>query len=350
MLGAVALEAFAKLSDWDVVAFLEPDNVKLNERIGQISGVKIVHTETKAVLGQSLRNRFMGKKIKALAERFKAEGADVVLALQGDIERGSFGVLAASEAGIPCVSYIPNPHSLQMMKAKWGRLRDCFNRSLYNAPTRFIAVGESHRELLRAQGCKTPIDVVYNGIDFSEFQVRDEKLIEGLPGDKVIIGHIGRIEFNQKRQDFLVRNLPVLKDRVHLVIIGDGKDKPRLEALVKSMQLEEHVTLIPFMPSAEAYSSLDWLSLPSGYEGMPLVMCEALIAGVPVMSYDRDGMRDVLPEEWRFTDETYVETCSRLIASDPSEKMAEIQHYIQTEMTVEHFQQQMVKIISAEGR
>ena len=244
--------------DWEVVAFVDAENPRFIERVKGIEGVTLVVNQHRAVKLQSIANRFSGKTIAGIAALFKSHDADLVVALQGDIERCSLGVLAANRASIPCVSYIPNPHSLAMMKAKLGGLRDCFNRYLYNCPDRFIVLSESLGELLREQGSTKPYDIVYNGMDTGHLQADTEHRIEGLPEGKVILGHCGRVEFNQKRQDFILQQMPRLKDRCHFLQIGDGADRERLAAMVVQMELEEHVTMVPHLDPSQIYSSMDW--------------------------------------------------------------------------------------------
>jgi len=52
--------------------------------------------------------------------------------------------------------------------------------------------------------------------------------------------------------------------------------------------------------NAPLYQALDALVIPSRYEGLPLVMLEALASGTAVLASDRDGMKDLLPAAWRF--------------------------------------------------
>jgi glycosyltransferase involved in cell wall biosynthesis len=58
--------------------------------------------------------------------------------------------------------------------------------------------------------------------------------------------------------------------------------------------------VLPWCDPARLYQALDALVIPSRYEGLPLVMLEALSSGTAVLGSDRDGMKDLLPRQWRF--------------------------------------------------
>ncbi|MCI5142236.1 MAG: glycosyltransferase, partial [Candidatus Electrothrix sp. ATG1] len=48
------------------------------------------------------------------------------------------------------------------------------------------------------------------------------------------------------------------------------------------------------------YEKLDMLLLPSRFEGVPVVMLEAMHWKIPIVASDCDGMAEMLPEEWLF--------------------------------------------------
>jgi glycosyltransferase involved in cell wall biosynthesis len=253
---------------------------------------------------EALRNRLLSSRISDLANRFRQLNPSLVVAIQGNIEHSSLGLHAARRAGIRCASYIPVPHSNAEMGARLGAVRDLFCSHLFKLPDAFITITDEMARLLKQQGATAPIDIVYNGVDTHRFQPGDTKSAcdeIGLPFEKVRVGVIGRIEFRQKQQHLLVQAIaadPALAASCHLVFAGDGPDISALQKLIHEQQLSG--TVLPWCDPARLYHALDALVIPSRYEGLPLVMLEALSSGTAVLGSDRDGMKDLLPKEWRF--------------------------------------------------
>ncbi len=253
---------------------------------------------------EALRNRLQPSRVKVLADRFRQLNPSVVVVIQGNIEHSSLALHAARHAGIRCVSYIPVPHSNAEMGARFGAFRDLFCAHLFQLPDAFITITNEMARLLKQQGATAPIDIVYNGVDTQRFQSGEAKTAcdeLGLPFEKVRVGVIGRIEFRQKQQHLLVQALaadPALAESCHLVFAGDGPDSAALQELIRQQKLSG--TVLPWCDPARLYQALDALVIPSRYEGLPLVMLEALASGTAVLGSDRDGMKDLLPKEWRF--------------------------------------------------
>ncbi|MEI6656044.1 MAG: glycosyltransferase family 4 protein [Verrucomicrobiota bacterium] len=252
---------------------------------------------------ESLRNRLRPSRVRTLADRFRQLDPALVVAIQGNIEHSSLALHAARRTGIPSASYIPVPHSNAAMGARLGALRDVFAKGLFQVPDSFITISEEMAKLLHQRGASAPIHIVYNGIDTARFQPGDpvgacRQL--NLPQDKIRLGMIGRIEFRQKQQHLLVQAVaaaPLLAAACHLVFAGEGPDVRALRALIEQHRLA--TTILPWCDPALLYHALDALVIPSRYEGLPLVMLEALASGTAVLASDRDGMKDVLPAAWR---------------------------------------------------
>ncbi|MCX6878506.1 MAG: glycosyltransferase family 4 protein [Verrucomicrobia bacterium] len=253
---------------------------------------------------EALRNQLQASRIRTLATRFRQLRPSLVVAIQGNIEHSSLALQAARSAAIPVTSYLPVPHSNAAMGARLGALRDVFASRLFRLPDSFITITDEMARLLRLRGATAPIHIVYNGVDTSRFRPGDAaaacRQLE-LPPDKILLGMIGRIEFRQKQQQLLIQALttvPALGESCHLVFAGEGPDVAPLQALIRQHHLSASV--LPWCDPACLYQALDALVIPSRYEGLPLVMLEALASGTAVLASDRDGMRDVLPPEWRF--------------------------------------------------
>jgi len=289
------IEALAADPSNELICIPNPGNRRLVEKLTAIASCKILEAP---VSTRSMRNRTHARGMQELQRIFEQLEADLILCIQGDIRQSSQALLAARKAGIDCISYIANAHHSLTMGAMLGRLRDRVNQHLFNLPTRFMTISEEMAGLLRSRGATQCIDVVPNGISMpcSPNLVRDE-------GIKTL-GILGRIEFKQKRQDFMVQtfcDFPQAFKDCRLVLAGDGPDRHRLEQLVAGCPRSRAIDLMPWQADINAFfASIDMLVIPSRFEGVPLVMLEALARGIPVIGSCRDGMKEILPDSWTF--------------------------------------------------
>jgi glycosyltransferase involved in cell wall biosynthesis len=83
---------------------------------------------------------------------------------------------------------------------------------------------------------------------------------------------------------------------VRLMILGEGKERSRLEAMVESLDIAADVSLPGFVMNPFAYMAKSSLFvLSSRWEGLPTVLIEALCCGTPVVSTDcPSGPREIL--------------------------------------------------------
>jgi glycosyltransferase involved in cell wall biosynthesis len=338
IMACLGIEALIQDPELDIVAMTNPRNTRLSNRLSDIRGLKvfdcpiIYSTYTTAV--HRFNNRFADK----LRQVFRDQNPDVVLCIQGDIEHASLAVATAKGLGIKCISYIALPHSKYEMGAKLGRLRDLFNRSLLNRPDAYIAISKSMKQRLIKRGVSKPITIVQNGVRAPQRPSRTPNL------EKPVIGLLGRIEFKQKRQDFMVDtfcNHPNVFRSFRMKIMGDGPDSVRLSKLISTSQRAKDITLEAWNSNTDAfYEQIDILVIPSHFEGVPLVMLEALIRGIPVLGSACDGMQDILPPHWQFKKDdasSLVEAVSRLMQSS-GQDVRVITDRVRTDMTVENFQ------------
>ena len=113
------------------------------------------------------------------------------------------------------------------------------------------------------------------------------------PKGTLRIGAVGRLA-PQKGLDVLIeamRSLPGCR----LVLLGDGPDRAKLEALVGRRSLGDRVEFAGWVdaPWTEAWA-FDVLAMPSVNEGFPLVIVEAMLAGIPVVASTVGGIPEIV--------------------------------------------------------
>jgi glycosyltransferase involved in cell wall biosynthesis len=112
---------------------------------------------------------------------------------------------------------------------------------------------------------------------------------------------VGRLD-RQKDPVLLLDAIKVAvttQPEIHLLMIGDGILRQQIEAQIKSLELAKHVTLcgaIPPSQIAEILQIADLFVLSSAYEGMPIVVLEALASGVPVVTTEVGEVRLVIDD------------------------------------------------------
>jgi glycosyltransferase involved in cell wall biosynthesis len=119
----------------------------------------------------------------------------------------------------------------------------------------------------------------------------------GLPVDARLIGAVNRL-WPQKRVKDLIWSadlLKVVRDDVHLLVIGEGPQRARLERYRDLVQIRDRVHFLGVRHDvARLMPHFDCLWLGSGYEGLPNSIMEAMSCGVPVVATDIPGNRDLV--------------------------------------------------------
>ena len=130
---------------------------------------------------------------------------------------------------------------------------------------------------------------------------REELLTElGLPSNARLIGAINRL-WPQKRIKDLIWAADLLKsirEDSHLLIVGDGPQRWRLERYRDQVEIADRVHFLgerDDVPRLLAHFDCLWLG--SGYEGQSNAIMEAMSAGVPVVATDIPGNRDLVVHE-----------------------------------------------------
>jgi len=117
-------------------------------------------------------------------------------------------------------------------------------------------------------------------------------------GDAWVVGTVGRLD-EYKNQALLVRAMaPLLSADVRLVIIGDGPSRADVEAEIAKLPEPKWVVMTGRrMDVPQLIPAFDVFALSSKTEGLPLVVPEAMAAGLPIVTTAVGGLPSVVDEE-----------------------------------------------------
>ena len=108
---------------------------------------------------------------------------------------------------------------------------------------------------------------------------------------------VGRLRI-QKNFSLLIRAFATVSKNLpsRLIIVGGGREEPRLKALIQELRCEESVSLLGYADNPYAYmSKADIFASASLWEGMPNSLLEAIVCGLPVIASDcSSGPREIL--------------------------------------------------------
>ena len=141
------------------------------------------------------------------------------------------------------------------------------------------------------------IDLIYHGADMSRTVRRDltaehvaqRRIGFGLDPARPVFGMVGRLSA-QKRPLDLAALARRVGPRVQFVWVGPGELEDELRA-----NAPDNLVLIPSQADlVPVYEALDGLVITSEFEGLPIVLIEALAMGVPALSTDVGAIGEVL--------------------------------------------------------
>ncbi len=120
----------------------------------------------------------------------------------------------------------------------------------------------------------------------------------GLPAHATVVGAVGRLTFQKAPEDFLAAMQHLGRPGVTGVWVGGGELAGRMSRLaseltgVKVTLAGERADILDIIPAFDVFA------LPSRYEGLPTVVVEAMICGVPVVASAVNAVPDlVIPGE-----------------------------------------------------
>ena len=172
------------------------------------------------------------------------------------------------------------------------------------------------------------VTIINNAIDLEKFKFNKEKrerLRKKLGLENCFaIGHVGRF-MKQKNHEFLIdifNEVLKQKENARLLLIGDGKLKPKIEEKVKNLGIERAVTFLGNRNDVQdLYNAMDVFVFPSFYEGLGMVVIEAQVNGLSVLTSDAVPKEAKVTKNIRFLNlrQPKTEWCNEILKAERKE-------------------------------
>lgn len=252
--------------------------------------------------------RFDIRLLQALRRTFLAFGPTIIHT--HGIKANFFSRLAALGMKVPLVTTVHSSLRYDYAGALAYAIVSLMERSTRHWNRHYVAISGAIADVLREQGVKpSAISVIYNGMDLSCYQ--QEQLRESdrsrfraewnVPQDTFLFGTVARF--------VPVKGLPILLDAFHalvqgkkdapyLVLVGDGSERPALEAKVQELGLADRVRFAGFRQDIPAcLHAIDGFVHSSLYEGLGYTLIEAMSSKVPVIASNVGGVKEFVYHE-----------------------------------------------------
>ena len=137
---------------------------------------------------------------------------------------------------------------------------------IYNRLPHVIAVSRAVKESIENEN----VQIIYNGINFENIKTPKEN-------DVFTIVAIGRLD-KVKGFDILIEECAKLEFEFHLKIIGEGKERANLEALIAKLHTKNNVSLVGFRQDIpKIIADANVVVISSRSEGFGMIILESLL-------------------------------------------------------------------------
>lgn len=219
---------------------------------------------------------------------------------------GFYGRIAAVIAHVPHI--VHTYHGIHYLHWKKSLKRFMFHltdRILVMITDMIVCVAEDDYNLAIRSGLikKNKSAIIYNGIDVKRFKVSQTQKREVINSEKkserLVIGTIGRLHEQKGHIYFLQAVKFILSEypKMRFHIVGDGDLREQLERLAQQLGIINSVRFLGSrMDIPEQLAKMDIFVLSSLWEGLPIVLLEAMAARKPIVSTSVNGIPEILQD------------------------------------------------------
>lgn len=219
---------------------------------------------------------------------------------------GLLGRRAAWKLNVPTV--VHTIHGAPFHPYQSSLAREFFRRCERWASARchrLISVADAMTDMMVEAGVapREKFKTIYSGMNVEPFTRAKEHRAAvrrkyGFEDEHVVIGKIARLFHLKGHQDLINAAVAVVKSQpnVRFLLVGDGILRKSLTQQIDELGLSKHFVFAGLVQPSEVptlIGGMDALVHASYREGLARALPQALIAGLPVISYDVDGAREV---------------------------------------------------------
>jgi glycosyltransferase involved in cell wall biosynthesis len=221
------------------------------------------------------------------------EEEDVDLVHAHGYKADFYALLARRRTTVPAIATCHNwpGRSLSMRAYGW------LDRYLLRFFDGVAAVSSSVADQLVKAGVRQEVRLISNGVTFASTESRFDVSGEFRQADRIVVGTVGRLSA-EKGTTFLIEAAGKICGEfpnVLFVQVGDGPLRNNLEMRVRELGIERQFLFAGRREDiAQVYRSFDVFVLASLTEGMPMVLLEAMAAGLPVVATKVGAVPEVI--------------------------------------------------------
>lgn len=205
------------------------------------------------------------------------------------------GMIAKQVFGKPLVVTLHTSHFLRMAKkAQWQPIL----RTIIRSADWLLAASEEIRDVALGLYPHPRAEALTNGVDTEIFKPLEASLPR-VPGRRRLI--VPRRLFEKNGVEYLVRAMPLMASEMDLeaILVGDGPERARLEALVDELGVRDRVRFLGARPNTELpglFASADIAVVPSLMEATSVAALEAMSCEKPVAASNVGGLPQIVDE------------------------------------------------------
>ncbi|MGQ9599076.1 MAG: glycosyltransferase [Anaerolineae bacterium] len=175
---------------------------------------------------------------------------------------------------------------------------------LYNQFHHLVFASVAHRDLFLNHGLSVPTSIISNGVDINRYYpslegVADVEARYRLPPRPRIL-FVSRLA-KDKKIDILIQAMAHVwaEQEAHLLLVGRGQERERLETLSRKLGVEHCVHFVGFVPEGDMpaiYRAANLFAIASTYEVQSLPALQAAATGLPIVAVEAVALPELVCE------------------------------------------------------